>query len=621
MADAAVLGTTFPAEALIAVSGRDEPSVRAALADLVRREVLRVSGDPLSPERGNYQFAQEMLRQVAYDTLSRRDRKAGHLAVAAHLRATFPGGGEEMADVIARHYLDALHAIPDDPDAGQIRGQAIAALIRAAERSERTGAPGAAAASYATAADLIPATPAGAAGTPATGQPDAGTLWERAARAVIVPGDYAAAVEYADRARDHYLRRGQDRAAARTQAIAGRALRIWGRHAGARERLSAAAKVLRADPDTDTVRVLEELAALEMFAGSPDADRLTAEALILGQALGVGSGQLASLFLTRGIYLCMVNRGPEGVAYFREGARLATQAGDNVMVGRALANMSDALAVTDPAAAADAARTAAGHLRRAGARDLLAVATMNLVQALLQLGDWDGAEAEITQAMDSGGLTDDQFVICDRGWLVALRGDADAAEAMLASLGDLRASEDLQDKSLMSTVEAFAAAARRQPADALRHARAALTHADALGISFESLRWAWPLAARAAFELQDSVAISELLTLLDSSQPGHIAAMLRAERDLVRARLAATEGDAAAAGAFAAAITHLREQSTPYHLAHGLLDQAGYLTRHGDADAAAEAIDEARVIGRRLRCQPLLDRADDIEEAKPRIRA
>ncbi len=167
MADAAVLGTTFPAEALIAVSGRDEPSVRAALADLVRREVLRVSGDPLSPERGNYQFAQEMLRQVAYDTLSRRDRKAGHLAVAAHLRSTFPGGGEEMADVIARHYLDALHAIPDDPDTGQIRGQAIAALIRAAERSERTGAPGAAAASYATAADLIPATPADAAGTPA----------------------------------------------------------------------------------------------------------------------------------------------------------------------------------------------------------------------------------------------------------------------------------------------------------------------------------------------------------------------------------------------------------------------------------------------------------------------
>ena len=141
VADAAVLGTTFPAEALVAVSGQDQKVVRAALADLVRREVLSVSADPLSPERGSYQFAQQMLRQVAYDTLSRRDRKTRHLAVAAHLRVTFAGDGEEMADVIARHYLDALHAVPDDPDTAQIRAQAIAALIRAAERAERTGAP------------------------------------------------------------------------------------------------------------------------------------------------------------------------------------------------------------------------------------------------------------------------------------------------------------------------------------------------------------------------------------------------------------------------------------------------------------------------------------------------
>ena len=100
-----------------------------------------MSADPLSPERGSYQFAQQMLRQVAYDTLSRRDRKTRHLAVAAHLRAAFPGDGEEVADVIARHYLDALNAVPDDPDTDQIRGQAIATLIRAAERAERTGAP------------------------------------------------------------------------------------------------------------------------------------------------------------------------------------------------------------------------------------------------------------------------------------------------------------------------------------------------------------------------------------------------------------------------------------------------------------------------------------------------
>jgi methyl coenzyme M reductase subunit C-like uncharacterized protein (methanogenesis marker protein 7) len=92
--------------------------------------------------------------------------------------------------------------------------------------------------------------------------------------------------------------------------------------------------------------------------------------------------------------------------------------------------------------------------------------------------------------------------------------------------------------------------------------------------------------------------------------------MLQAERDLARVRLAVVngEGDQAAA-AFAAAIIGLRERSTPYHLAHGLLDHAEYLIRHGDADAASSAIDEARDIGRRLRCQPLLDRADALDRA------
>ena len=90
VADAAVLGASFPAEAVSAVSDLDADTTRTVLAELLRREVLEISADPLSPERGNYRFTQELLRQVAYDTLSRRDRKSRHLAVAAHLRATFP---------------------------------------------------------------------------------------------------------------------------------------------------------------------------------------------------------------------------------------------------------------------------------------------------------------------------------------------------------------------------------------------------------------------------------------------------------------------------------------------------------------------------------------------------
>jgi adenylate/guanylate cyclase family protein len=164
-------------------------------------------------------------------------------------------------------------------------------------------------------------------------------------------------------------------------------------------------------------------------------------------------------------------------------------------------------------------------------------------------------------------------------------------------------------------------AERAQPRPALGHVRAALAHAGTLGISHECLRWAWPLAARAAHDLGDTAATGELLVLLDGYQPGYLAPMLRAERDLARARLAAADDGPDAAAAFAAAITSLREQSTPYHLAHGLLDHAVYLQGTDEDEAAAAAIDEAAGVGERLRCQPLLDRVETIQPARSRTAA
>jgi hypothetical protein len=93
--------------------------------------------------------------------------------------------------------------------------------------------------------------------------------------------------------------------------------------------------------------------------------------------------------------------------------------------------------------------------------------------------------------------------------------------------------------------------------------------------------------------------------------------MLRAERDLTRARLASGDGGPDAGGAFAAAIGSLRELSTPYHLAHGLFDYAQYLTGRPDAEAAAHVLGEARAIAGRLRCQPLLDRARQLTGGSP----
>jgi hypothetical protein len=99
------------------------------------------------------------------------------------------------------------------------------------------------------------------------------------------------------------------------------------------------------------------------------------------------------------------------------------------------------------------------------------------------LGDWDTAEAELTRAADADGLADDEYLACYRGLLAALRGDTATAQITLAGLADLRASEDPLDKSLVSLVEAFTAATRGRPQDALRRARGTLTHVGAIGIS------------------------------------------------------------------------------------------------------------------------------------------
>jgi len=141
-----------------------------------------------------------------------------------------------------------------------------------------------------------------------------------------------------------------------------------------------------------------------------------------------------------------------------------------------------------------------------------------------------------------------------------------------------------------------------------------LSHAPAIGIGREQVRWAWPLAARLAAELGRSATLTELLALLDTQPPGQLPPLLRAENDLARARAKADAGDLRAGRAFSEAVAALRRAASPYRLAWGLLDHAAFLARSGQAAAAHAAAREARAIARRLRCTPLLRSADALTE-------
>ncbi|MDQ3874845.1 MAG: AAA family ATPase [Actinomycetota bacterium] len=129
--DASVLGKSFTKQALAALNGAGEERVESLLASLVRKEVLSLQADPRSPERGQYGFLQDLLRQVAYDTLARHDRKRRHLAAAEFLERGGGAAEQEIAEIVASHYVAAVEAAPESEDATAIAARARTMLARA----------------------------------------------------------------------------------------------------------------------------------------------------------------------------------------------------------------------------------------------------------------------------------------------------------------------------------------------------------------------------------------------------------------------------------------------------------------------------------------------------------
>lgn len=598
VAEASVVGTTFPKDALLAVSSLAPDDVVSSLDELVGRDVLEMIADPLSPERGAYRFSQEMLRQVAYETLSKKDRKGRHLAVAAQLRQSFANDGEEIADAIARHYLDAAAAGPTDADVADITAEAARFLVRAAERAGRSGAPARAAQLYGDAARIAPSK-------------EAPGLFEKAARASTDAGDFAAFLVHAQAARAGHLGQGAPRGAARAQSMEGRALQLLGRHGAARSALGEALEVLRDPPDADTVIALRNLATLEVFSGNAaEGHRLVTEALHLAQALGVSTELLGGLFLIRGIANAFAGRLVEAACELQQASRLAERAGDFGTLSRAQLNLADVLVRSDPEAAAEAARSAVGHSRRTGQRAWLAGAVENLAMALTESGEWVEAATLLQEALDVDHV-EDVSCYAKAGWLAGMRGDLAGTRLAQEAVARYRGSEDLQEQATLGVLDATAALCAGDLAQALTHASAVLEKADALGIGSDTMRWAWPLAGRSARSLGERAALEHLVGIVDAYPPGHLPPILRAERQLVAALLAADaeapHGPSVVA-AVAGAVEALRDAGNPYQLAHGLIDLAEVSARAG-AEGVDEALAEATDIAERLGCPPLAGRA------------
>ena len=131
--DGAVLGKTFTQVGLASLSDDRDADLEPLLTALVRKEVLSRQADPRSPEHGQYGFLQDLVRHVAYETLSKRDRRVKHLAAATYLSASL--GEDEVIEVVASHYLAAYRGRARYGRRTRDQGSGEAALTQAGERA------------------------------------------------------------------------------------------------------------------------------------------------------------------------------------------------------------------------------------------------------------------------------------------------------------------------------------------------------------------------------------------------------------------------------------------------------------------------------------------------------
>jgi predicted ATPase len=142
--DAAVVGKVFWLEALRALNEGSGDLLRL-LDELERRDLIRRETGSIIEGHQQYAFTHALIRDVAYDLLSRADRARRHAAVAEFFAETTGGSGEAVG-ALARHWLAA-----GDHE------RAVQQLLRAGEVAERGWAKDHAVLFYREAFELIPA--------------------------------------------------------------------------------------------------------------------------------------------------------------------------------------------------------------------------------------------------------------------------------------------------------------------------------------------------------------------------------------------------------------------------------------------------------------------------------
>jgi tetratricopeptide (TPR) repeat protein len=136
--DAAVLGKVFWVGALAEIGGQDQGELELALHELARKELVRPARVSSMEGESEYSFWHLLVRDVAYSQIPRAERARRHRAAAAWIERKAGERVEDLAEVLAHHYLQALElaeAAGDTEQAAELAMPARRFLALAGERA------------------------------------------------------------------------------------------------------------------------------------------------------------------------------------------------------------------------------------------------------------------------------------------------------------------------------------------------------------------------------------------------------------------------------------------------------------------------------------------------------
>ena len=591
--NAAVIGQSFSIAALASVSGRDRAALSTPLRDLVRKELLALDTDPRSPERGQYGFVQGLIREVAYGTLAKPERRAKHVAAAAYFEGL---DDEELAGVVATHYAEAQRATAEGPERDALANRAREWLTQAGRRALALGSPEQAL-TYLEQALALPADP----GTRAT-------LLDLAGEAALHADAFERCVAHYEEAAAMHERAGDLGAAGRSTARL-----IWAMGDGL-SRVSEAieiaeralAKLGEAANELARADLAATLASLQSSAGASDqalaraetacvlAERLD-DAELLGRAIGAKSAAMFRL-----------GRHREAVMLARGRMALAENSGS--LVERSVAALYTSIFVIDddPHEGIRLQLEAAELARRAGVRSLETVNLINATEGAISIGRWDDARSALSalSQRDLAPARQTQFELCD-AVLSALTGNTAHALERLELTARAADTEDRTARSNNYLARCQVHLAIGELETAYQEAATAL-EAETSGINSPSVL---------AVQMHASLWLGDA----ERARTAHAAMLafrgrwMAATRSTAEAGIASLDGRyEAATAAYARAFDAWRALDSPFDLAMCGLDRASV---RGAGVSAGNEDDETREIFTRIGALPLLARLDRAVEA------